>query len=91
MDKNVHNVLVSHAPPYETLDSIGSSHVGSTSIRKHMTQFDLVCCAHIHEARGIIEVDGVTIVNPGLGSEGYGAIVHFGKEPKDIHIELIAV
>jgi Icc-related predicted phosphoesterase len=56
-----------------------------------MTQFDLVCCAHIHEARGIAEVDGVTVVNPGSASDGYGALIRFGKEPKDIHIELITV
>ena len=91
MDKNVHNVLLSHAPPYEVLDAVGEDHVGSQSIRKHMTEFDLVCCAHIHEARGIVEVDGVTVVNPGPASEGYGALIHFGTEPKDIQIELITV
>jgi Icc-related predicted phosphoesterase len=91
MDKNVHNVLISHAPPYEALDAIGDDHVGSQSIRKHMTRFDLVCCAHIHEARGITEVDGVTVVNPGPAFEGNGALIHFGKEPKEIHIELFTV
>lgn len=91
MDRNIHNVLLSHAPPYEALDSVGENHVGSRSIRKHMTRFDLVCCAHIHEARGITEVDGVTVVNPGPASEGCGALIHFGKEPKDIDIDLISV
>ena len=91
MDKNIHNVLLSHAPPYGVLDSVGENHVGSRSIRKHMTRFDLICCAHIHEARGIVEVDGVRVVNPGPASEGYGALIHFGKEPKDIDIELISV
>ena len=65
MDKNVHNVLLSHAPPYEVLDDVSGNNVGSKSIRKHMAQFDLVCCGHIHEARGIAEADGVTVVNPG--------------------------
>jgi Icc-related predicted phosphoesterase len=82
MDKNIHNVLLCHAPPYEALDTVGEAHVGSQSIRKHMTRFDLVCCAHIHEARGITEVDGVTVVNPGPASEGYGALIHFGKRAK---------
>ncbi|MFA6673506.1 MAG: metallophosphoesterase [Methanoculleus sp.] len=91
MDKNIHNVLISHAPPYGALDSIGEEHVGCQSIRKHMTRFDLVCCAHIHEARGIAEIDGVTVVNPGPASEGYGALIHFGTEPKEIQIDLIAV
>ncbi len=91
MEPNVHNVLLSHAPPYETLDSVGENRVGSQSIRKHMKRFDLVCCAHIHEERGVTEVDGVKIVNPGPASEGYGALIHFGAEPKDIRIELITV
>jgi len=91
MDKNVYNVLICHAPPYEALDLVGDNHVGSQSIRKHMPQFDLICCGHIHEARGITEVDGVTIVNPGPASEGNGALIHFGTEPKDIHIDLITV
>ena len=65
MERNVHNVLISHAPPYKTLDAVGDNHVGSQSIRKHMTGFDLVCRAHIHEARGS-PGDGVTIVNPDL-------------------------
>ncbi len=91
MDKNVHNVLLSHAPPYEVLDDVDGNNVGSKSIRKHMARFDLVCCGHIHEARGIAEADGVTVVNPGSASEGYGATIHFGKEPKDIEIDLIRV
>ncbi|MGI6022744.1 MAG: metallophosphoesterase family protein [Methanoculleus sp.] len=89
MDRNVHNVLLSHAPPYGVLDTVDGNHVGSRSIRKHVTTFDLVCCGHIHEVRGITEIDGATVVNPGPASEGYGAIIRFGKEPNDIHIDLI--
>ncbi|NLZ31189.1 MAG: metallophosphoesterase, partial [Methanomicrobiales archaeon] len=33
--------------------------------------------------------DGVTVVNPGSASEGYGALIRFGKEPKDIDLDLI--
>jgi preprotein translocase subunit SecD len=58
MEKSVHNILLCHAPPYGTLDKPAGEHVGSQSIRKHMKSFDLVCCAHIHESRGIMEVDG---------------------------------
>ncbi len=49
MEKTVHNVLLSHAPPYEMLDKITGNMSGASSIRKHMKSFDLVCCAHIHE------------------------------------------
>ncbi len=91
MEKTVHNVLISHAPPYDTLDLIKSEHVGSQSIRRHMKDFDLVCCAHIHEQRGVKDVDGVKIVNPGPAMDGYCAMLHFGNEAKDIKVELITV
>jgi len=91
MEKSVHNVLLCHAPPYGTLDKPAGEHVGSQSIRKHMKDFDLVCCAHIHEARGIMEVEGVKIVNPGPAMDGHCAMIHFGTEAKDIKIELLTV
>jgi Icc-related predicted phosphoesterase len=91
MEKTVHNVLLTHAPPYETLDKINGEHVGSKSIRRHMGSFDLVCCAHIHEQRGVMEIDGVKIVNPGAAMDGYCAMLHFGTEARDIKIELLTV
>jgi hypothetical protein len=91
MEKTVHNVLISHAPPYETLDLANGEHVGSQSIRRHIKDFDLVCCAHIHEQRGVMDVDGVKIVNPGAAMDGYCAMLHFGTEAKDIKVELLTV
>jgi len=91
MEKSVHNVLLCHAPPYGTLDKPAGEHVGSQSIRKHMKDFDLVCCAHIHEARGIMEVEGVKIVNPGPAMDGHCAMIHFGTDARDIKIELLTV
>ena len=91
MEKNVHNILVCHAPPHGTLDRIGEARVGSTAIRKHLKRFDLVCCAHIHEARGIMEEDGVIVVNPGPASEGNCALITLGDESRDIKIELLTV
>jgi len=91
MEKTVHNVLISHAPPYETLDLAKGEHVGSQSIRRHIKDFDLVCCAHIHEQRGVMDVDGVKIVNPGAAMDGYCAMLHFGTEAKDIKVELLTV
>jgi Icc-related predicted phosphoesterase len=91
MKRNVHNVLVTHAPPHETLDCIGGAHVGSTSLRTHMEDFDLVVCGHIHEEKGVKECSGVTVVNPGMASIGDCALIHFGDEPKDFTIELITV
>jgi Icc-related predicted phosphoesterase len=91
MEKSVHNILLCHAPPYGTLDKPAGEHVGSQSIRKHMKDFDIVCCAHIHEARGIMEVDGVKIVNPGPAMDGHCAMIHFGTDARDIKIELLTV
>ncbi|HSA38803.1 MAG TPA: metallophosphoesterase [Methanoregula sp.] len=91
MEKAVHNILLTHAPPYGTLDKPAGEHVGSQSIRKHMKAFDLVCCAHIHEARGIMDVDGVKIVNPGPAMDGHCAMIHFGNDARDIKIELLTV
>jgi hypothetical protein len=56
-----------------------------------MTSFDLVCCAHVHEQRGIVEEEGVKIVNPGPASMGNCAMIHFGDESKQIKIELLTV
>ncbi|MDD1673930.1 MAG: metallophosphoesterase [Methanomicrobiales archaeon] len=88
MDRAMYHVLVSHAPPKGALDVVGDVHVGSESIRKHMKKFDLVCCAHIHEQRGVTELDGVKIVNPGEASKGECALLRFNDEEKEIQIEL---
>ncbi|HMA04968.1 MAG TPA: metallophosphoesterase [Methanomicrobiales archaeon] len=91
MEKNVHNILVTHAPPQGTLDRVGENRVGSPALRRHMKRFDLVCCAHIHEAKGLTEEDGVMVVNPGPASEGHCALVTLGDESRDIRIELLTV
>jgi len=91
MEKNVHNILVCHAPPHGTLDRVGEARVGSTALRRHLKRFDLVCCAHVHEAKGIMEEDGVIVVNPGPASEGNCAIIALGDESRDIKIELLTV
>ena len=91
MEKTVHNILISHAPPFETLDKVNGDHVGSASIRRHMKAFDLVCCAHIHDQRGVMDIEGVKIINPGPAMDGHCAMLHFGTEAKDIKVELLTV
>ncbi len=91
MEKATHNVLLVHAPPYGALDKPAGEHVGSRSIQKHMKAFDLVCCAHIHEQRGVAELEGVKVVNPGPAMDGYCAMLHFGNDAKDIRIEMLKV
>ena len=91
MEKTVHNVLLCHAPPYGSLDKPAGEHVGSRSIQRHMKAFDLVCCAHIHEQRGVVDIGGTKVINPGAAMMGYCAMLHFGTEPKDIKVELLSV
>jgi Icc-related predicted phosphoesterase len=91
MEKSMHNILLCHAPPYETLDKANGEHVGSQSIRKHMKAFDIVCCAHLHDQRGVMDIDGVKVINPGPAMDGYCAMLHFGNEARDIKVELLTV
>lgn len=92
MQKNRINILISHAPPFGLLDEVAPDvHVGSESIRKHLGAFDIVCCAHIHEQRGVVKEGNTVVVNPGPASEGYGALIRIGDEDGEIEIELITV
>ena len=88
---NVHNVLIAHAPPYCTLDDIGGTNVGCKCFRESLSDFDLVCCGHIHDHTGVIEIEGTTIVNPGPAAEGKYAIITLGDEPKEIEVELFTL
>jgi Icc-related predicted phosphoesterase len=87
----MHNVLISHAPPLGLLDRAGENHVGSLAVRRHLPSFDLVCCGHIHEDRGVEEVDGTKVVNPGMAAKGECALIRFGDVAKEIGIELLTV
>ncbi|WRQ72932.1 MAG: metallophosphoesterase [Methanosarcinales archaeon Met12] len=73
-------VLVSHAPPKNSLDAIHGAHVGSEAIREILSQVDLVVCGHIHEARGVVRSGNTTIMNPGQASRGLAAVVDIGAE-----------
>ena len=73
-------VLVSHAPPKNSLDAVPGAHVGSESIREILSQVDLVVCGHIHEARGVVKSGNTTIINPGQASKGLAAVVDIGAE-----------
>lgn len=91
MEKAKHTILISHAPPQGILDEINGNRVGSQSVAKYMNQFDLVCCAHIHENRGIEEVGGTKIVNPGSAAVGNCALITFGDIAREIQIELLTL
>ena len=86
-------VMLTHAPPYGTVDEIPIGHVGSTAIRKFVDRVDLIVCGHIHEARGIMKVGKTVVVNPGMVSEGNGAVITIDEVNDNVQInaELIKV
>jgi len=91
MNKNTHNVLLSHAPPKGARDLAGGEHVGSEAIAHHASEYNLILCGHIHEQQGIEKLGNTTIVNPGMASKGHAALIEFGREAGDISIELVTV
>lgn len=76
-------IFVPHAPPHNTkLDTLRSGqHVGSTSVRKFVEQFqpDALVCGHIHESRGTDTLGKTIMANCGPAANGYYAILTIGK------------
>jgi uncharacterized protein len=72
-------IFCPHAPPRGTAcDRLrNGEHVGSVAVRKFVEREhpDVVLCGHIHEARGIDELDGSRVVNPGPVFAGHYAVV----------------
>jgi len=80
-------VLILHNPPYGTDADMTSSgeHTGSKEIRAFVEKMRprVVISAHIHEARGVSEINGIKILNPGTFYAGYYGIIEInGKEVK---------
>lgn len=77
-------VQVTHMPPARTkLDIIASgAHVGSEVIRVFIekNQPDAAISAHIHEARGVDELEKTKLVNAGRFPEGYCGLITIEKE-----------
>lgn len=68
------SVLVTHAPPYNTLDMTARGNMGSTALRGALDKVDIIICGHIHGARGKVK-DGAWLINPGYAHDGQAAIV----------------
>ncbi len=68
------SVLVSHAPPLNTLDMTPRGAAGSSAVRGALDKVDVIICGHIHGARGKIK-EGAWVINPGYAAEGQAAIV----------------
>ncbi len=73
-------ILLSHAPPKNTMDGVGGRNVGSEALTKFLGAFELVVCGHIHEARGSIRINNTLVVNPGKASDGKAALITINHE-----------
>jgi Icc-related predicted phosphoesterase len=67
-------VLVSHAPPLNTLDMTPEGAKGSAALRNVLDKVDVVICGHIHGARGKVK-EGAWVINPGYAADGQAAII----------------
>ncbi|MBI4159343.1 metallophosphoesterase family protein [Candidatus Woesearchaeota archaeon] len=71
--KKKNMVLVTHAPPYNTiLDILPVGHIGSSSIKKFIEKNKpiLAICGHLHENEGKSEkINKTLIINPGIKGE----------------------
>ncbi|MCX9083004.1 MAG: metallophosphoesterase family protein [Candidatus Methanoperedens sp.] len=79
-------ILLSHPPPLNTMDKLPHGNVGSAALARYLGRFDLIVCGHIHEARGMVNVNGTIVVNPGMASKGQGAIITINET---INVEFI--
>ena len=71
-------VLMSHAPPKNTLDRIPGGNAGSEAIARAIGKVDLIVCGHIHEDQGEMTKQGTVIVNVGQASQGRSAVITIG-------------
>jgi len=83
-------VQVTHAPPFGTkLDIVYSgAHVGSEAVRKAIETYKpvLAISAHIHEARGVDELNGTKLINSGRFPEGYCGLASIKNEKVETKI-----
>lgn len=76
-------IIVSHNPPYGILDkTLSGIHAGSKTLRSFLDERKpiLWITGHIHEARGVIEDRGVTVVNPGPLFKKYYAVIEIAED-----------
>ena len=65
-DFGYHDIIVSHGPPLDCLDTTNSGqHIGSPALQAHVLEHQpkLVVCGHVHEAAGVRSLGRSMIVN----------------------------
>ncbi|MGQ9565932.1 MAG: metallophosphoesterase family protein [Candidatus Bathyarchaeales archaeon] len=79
-----HFVIVAHVPPKNTKVDLAflGGHVGSLSLRQFIVEKKplAVLCGHIHEARGVDQIEDTLIVNPGPARKGYYALLELTEK-----------
>ena len=72
-------ILVTHAPPFDTLADVlpDGGHAGSISLRNIIEEFqpDINICGHIHEARAEDKIKDTLIFNPGPLEENHAVLI----------------
>ncbi|MBX5327486.1 MAG: metallophosphoesterase family protein [Candidatus Bathyarchaeia archaeon] len=78
------SVIVAHIPPKNTKIDLAflGGHVGSLSLRQFIIEKKplAVLCGHIHEARGVDQIEDTLIVNPGPARKGYYALLELAEK-----------
>jgi len=85
-------VLVTHVPPYGTLDKLASGvHVGSIELRRFVDEYSplAVVSGHIHESLGIVEIGDTVIVNPGPVMYGRYALMRISGGKIDVSLRSV--
>lgn len=81
-------VIVTHQPAFDSkIDKTNSDfHCGDESLRSFIEQNNplLAVSGHIHEARGIDNINDTLLVNPGPAMQGYYAIVEINVNKREI-------
>lgn len=77
-------IIMFHVPPYNVLDAsdeVESGHLGAQVVNDVIESIkpELVLCGHAHQARGVEEIDGTTVVNPGALMDGSAAVIDMNK------------
>ena len=89
MKVNRWNILISHAPPYGYLDEVAPDvRVGSHAVADLLPKFDIICCGHIHEQKGVVRVGHCVIINPGEARSGNYAIITLSNDGEEPAVEL---
>ena len=81
------DIIVTHAPPYDILDT-GLKKFGSRGIRGfvYWQKPKIHCFGHIHESFGIEKNNGITFVNAAFEISGKFVVAEFSKNKELIDV-----